>query len=85
MGERSLKRVDALFGAVPAATAPPASANQIHMISHESIDEHPGHRLRPYDKAMMERVTESIREYGVLQLVLLRPKAGGRYTMNVSY
>lgn len=88
MTERKLRKIDTLF-AGPGQTAPaapiPVSQRRLEVIPHDLIDAHPKHPFKPYNEESNPALLESVQTMGVLQPILLRAKADGRYTLLAGY
>lgn len=65
---------------IPAPPAPDASA-AIRQIPLSAIEPNPFQPRREFDPAALQELADSIREKGLLQPVLLRPVASGRYQL----
>lgn len=74
--------LDTLFGGCEENSI---EGNRLVMVETALIDPHPEHHFKPFDKQRNRGLLESIREYGVMQPVILQPKADGRYTMLAGY
>ena len=57
------------------------AAETMQMIPIEDISEFPNHPFRVVEDEELEKMAESIREYGVLNPAIVRPKEGGGYEM----
>ena len=57
------------------------AAETMQMIPIEEISEFPNHPFRVVEDEELEKMAESIREYGVLNPAIVRPKEGGGYEM----
>ena len=61
---------------------PPVSRRRaLHQIPLDLIAPNPRQPRKPFDDAELEELADSIRAHGVLQPVLVRPLAGGRYEL----
>ncbi|MCL2068882.1 MAG: ParB/RepB/Spo0J family partition protein, partial [Oscillospiraceae bacterium] len=67
--------VDAALGEAVA----PDETEGIIFLSPDLLDKYPDNPFREYTDRRLEELVESIREYGVLSPIVIRPKAGGRY------
>ena len=54
---------------------------RLRELALEAIDANPRQPRRRFDRVSLERLTDSVRERGVLQPVLVRPAAEGRYEL----
>jgi len=57
------------------------AAETMQMIPIEDISEFPNHPFRVVEDEELEKMAESIREYGVLNPAIVRPREGGGYVM----
>lgn len=57
---------------------PPANT-EYAMVPFELMDDYPGHPFRRYTGQRKADMLDSIREYGILQPLMLRPAENGRY------
>ena len=79
---RNLGRgLDALFGEEDAAYAAPAAARERtpQTVAIDLLDPNPFQPRRRFDEADLAELTESIREQGILQPLLVRPQEDGRF------
>lgn len=74
--------LDTLFGGCEENSV---GGNRLMMVDTSLIDSHPEHHFKPFDKQRNRGLFDSIQEYGVMQPVILQPKADGRYTMLAGY
>jgi ParB family chromosome partitioning protein len=71
------------LGAILAVSAPDAEGQEeeLRQLPVELIGPNPQQPRRHFDRAALEALAASLGESGVLQPVLVRPKAGGRYEL----
>jgi ParB family chromosome partitioning protein len=71
------------LGAILAVSAPDAEGpeEELRQLPVELIGPNPQQPRRHFDEASLEALAASLGESGVLQPVLVRPKAGGRYEL----
>ena len=68
-------------GVAPVAGTAPAPGERVHELALEEIERNP-YQTRSYiDKAALEELAESIRANGVVQPIVVRPLAGGKYQL----
>lgn len=80
MAERGMGRG---LAAILSVSAPEAGdgAPELRDLSVELIAPNPGQPRRSFDQEALQALADSIGEQGVLQPVLVRPKAGGRFEL----
>lgn len=78
----AMPSLDTLFGGCDENNV---DGNRLMMMDVSLIDPHPDHHFKPFDEQRHRGLLESIQEFGVMQPVILQPKAGGRYTMLAGY
>jgi ParB family transcriptional regulator, chromosome partitioning protein len=72
--------LSALLGDVPASQSQPSPAGeQPSTVPLAALDRNPGQPRRHFDDDALAELSASIRERGLLQPILVRPKADGRY------
>ena len=65
----------------PAPHAPAPNGQEIIEIALDLIDENPYQTRRTFDEAALQELSESIKESGLAQPVVVRPGANGRYVL----
>ncbi len=58
-----------------------AGAGGLAMLAIAAIEPHPGQPRRHFDEAALDELAASIAARGVIQPVIVRPRAGGRYQL----
>jgi len=61
--------------------SPEAAGQELRELAVELIAPNPQQPRRRFDEASLEALAESVRDTGVLQPVLVRPRPGGRYEL----
>ncbi|MBB3359233.1 ParB family chromosome partitioning protein [Novosphingobium capsulatum] len=80
--EESLVRpAPAATGGAPAATAPARATTGVALLSVAEIEPHPDQPRRHFDEEALDELAQSIAARGVIQPVIVRPMAGGRYQL----
>lgn len=82
MAKNELPSLDMLFGGCEENSV---DGNRLTLVDSSLIDPHPEHHFKPFDEQRHLGLLDSIRQYGVMQPVILQPKADGRYTMLAGY
>lgn len=81
-GSKGLGRgLDALLGGVREAEEATVDSSSVQMIPVASIEANPYQPRREFDAAALEDLSASIKAQGVLQPVLVRPLAGGKFEL----
>jgi ParB family chromosome partitioning protein len=65
----------------PGETASPPRRDGLASLAVAAIEAHPDQPRRHFDEAALDELAESIAERGVIQPVIVRPLAGGRYQL----
>lgn len=68
-----------LVGEASTVAAPAAPGERVTDVARDLIDPNPYQPRRHFDPQALERLAVSIHRHGVLQPLLVRPMAGGRY------
>ncbi|MCW1984835.1 UNVERIFIED_ORG: ParB family chromosome partitioning protein [Sphingomonas sp. R1F5B] len=80
--EESLVRpAPAATGGAPAAPAPARATTGVALLSVAEIEPHPDQPRRHFDEEALDELAQSIAARGVIQPVIVRPMAGGRYQL----
>lgn len=80
--EESLVRpAPAAAGGTPAAAAPARATTGVALLSVAEIEPHPDQPRRHFDEEALDELAQSIAARGVIQPVIVRPMAGGRYQL----
>ncbi|MET3469599.1 ParB family chromosome partitioning protein [Novosphingobium sp. 1529] len=80
--EESLVRpASAATGGTPAAAAPARATTGVALLSVAEIEPHPDQPRRHFDEEALDELAQSIAARGVIQPVIVRPMAGGRYQL----
>ncbi len=80
--EESLVRpAPAATGGTPAAAAPARATTGVALLSVAEIEPHPDQPRRHFDEEALDELAQSIAARGVIQPVIVRPMAGGRYQL----
>ena len=66
---------------LPADMAPVSGSAAVIRIALDHIDENPYQTRRAFDQRALEELAESIRANGIVQPIVVRPSADGRYTL----
>ena len=74
-----LPSLDDLFGVPPVPQ--PAEEGQVQTLPIEEIDGFPQHPFQVRNDSDMEKLVESVSKYGILNPVIVRKKANGRYEL----
>lgn len=82
MAKNDLPSLDMLFGGCEDSSV---EGNRLMMVDSSLIDPHPEHRFRAFDEQRHRGLLDSIQDYGVMQPIILQPKADGRYTLLAGY
>src|SRR3954469_21968687 len=72
------------LAAILSVSAPQGEAEagpELREVATELVRPNPSQPRRSFDEASLEALADSVREQGVLQPVLLRPRAGGTYEL----
>jgi len=69
------------LAAILAVSEPGADAEELRELHVDLVAPNPNQPRKHFDQAALESLAASIRENGVLQPVLVRPVAGGRYEL----
>ena len=77
--DRLGRGLGALLGDYLGQEAPPAG--DVHTLAVANILPNPLQPRKEFSEAELEELTASIRENGLLQPLLVRPAAGGRYEL----
>ncbi|WP_237741022.1 ParB N-terminal domain-containing protein, partial [Novosphingobium sp. B-7] len=80
--EESLVRpAPAATGGTPAAAVPARATTGVALLSVAEIEPHPDQPRRHFDEEALDELAQSIAARGVIQPVIVRPMAGGRYQL----
>jgi len=69
------------LAAILTATTDADDAGELRSLPVELIGPNPQQPRRSFDEASLESLAESVRARGIIQPVLVRPLAGGRYEL----
>ena len=81
MAERGMGRGLAAILSVSAPQDDQQAGPELREVATELVKANPNQPRRSFDEAALEALADSVREQGVLQPVLLRPRAGGTYEL----
>jgi ParB family transcriptional regulator, chromosome partitioning protein len=81
VAERGMGRGLAAILSVSAPAEAGDAAPELREVATELVTANPNQPRRSFDEQALEALAESVREQGVLQPVLLRPKPGGTYEL----
>jgi ParB family transcriptional regulator, chromosome partitioning protein len=81
VAERGMGRGLAAILSVSAPQGDAEPAPELREVATELVRANPNQPRRSFDEASLEALADSVREQGVLQPVLLRPRAGGTYEL----
>jgi ParB family chromosome partitioning protein len=81
VAERGMGRGLAAILSVSAPQGEAEAGPELREVATELVRPNPSQPRRSFDEASLEALADSVREQGVLQPVLLRPRAGGTYEL----